>query len=266
MADTRSQELANAVAIDRTAESATAVLRDWDVHVTTILDDQGEVRVRAHDPRTLDAGVTLLRGNAHRALATRHYMPPPVRSSAQTPPRRRARQFAGVGAVVALLATGGIIFRMLPPPPSRVQVVVMPAPVETVTAIEPGPLPSVGGGRDGEAEAKPSQWPALAAVAAPSTAPPPASSRPGPSLRPTTTSARPSTAPVSGSGTTPSGDGPTSQPTTPPRSTARPPTSVTIITSSPSSPSGFGPWACGSSASWTSSGCSQGSSGAPVGP
>ncbi len=265
MADTRSHELANAVAIDRTAESATAVLRDWDVHVTTILDDQGEVRVRAHDPRTLDAGVTLLRGNAHRALATRHYMPPPVRSSAQALPRRRARQFAGVGAVVALLATGGIIFRMLPAPgPSRVQVVVMPAPAETVTVTEPPTLPPVG--RDGEAEAKPPQWAALTTVTAPTTAPPPASPRQGPSLRPTKTPTRPSTAPWSGSGTTPSGNGPTGQPTSPPPSTSRPPTSVTIITSSPSSPSGFGPWSCGSSTSWTSSGCSGGSSRAPVGP
>ncbi len=107
MAGTRSHEVANGVAIDRTAESATAVLRDWDVHVTTILDDQGEVRVRAHDPRTLDSGVTMLRANAHRALASRHYMPAPVKAAPAALPRRRAWQFAGVGAVVAMLATGG---------------------------------------------------------------------------------------------------------------------------------------------------------------
>ncbi len=103
MADTRSHDVARVV-IDRTAESATAVLRDWDVHVTTILDDQGEVRVRAHDPRTLNAGVTMLRGNAHRALSDHHDTPAP----SPRPMRRayRSVRMALAGAVATLTLSG----------------------------------------------------------------------------------------------------------------------------------------------------------------
>ncbi len=262
MADTRSPEVVHAVTIDRTAESATAVLRDWDVHVTTILDDQGEVRVRAHDPRTLDAGVTMLRGNAHRALAARHYMPPPVRSSAETLPPRRRQQFAVVGAFVAVLATGGIVFRLLPPPgPSRVQVVVMPAPAETVTVSAPQSLAPPVARQNGEAEAKPAQG---LAVSAPSTSPTTSRSyatpaRPGSPMRSNTRSTIPSTVWRPASEATPSDGGPTSQPTSSPRPSG-PPTSVRIVTGSSSSPPGTGPWSCGSSASWTSSGCTPGSS------
>ncbi len=134
MADTRSHDLACGVVIDRTGESATAVLRDWDVHVTTILDDQGEVRVRAHDPRTLKAGVTMLRGNAHQALSAQHHMPTP-----SSRPMRRAYHsvaMALAGAMATLTLSGAGLAAELYTLPGWL----LPATVKE-TPVSDGPIP-----------------------------------------------------------------------------------------------------------------------------
>lgn len=263
MAGTHTHGLAHGVAVDRTAESATTVLRDWDVHVTTILDDQGEVRVRAHDPRTLDAGVTMLRGNAYRALAARHYLPAPVKPAPEVPPQRKVWRFAGTSVMVALLAAGAMVLRWATEGHSGVRVVVMPAPTETVTVHDLQPITAEANEPNGEVEVRAEEKPAsaLTAVARPTSTTTPVNGTPSrarPPARPAIRSTTPSTTgtPASETTATKSEGGPTSSPSSSPRSDTGP--SLAILTGSPSSPSGLGPRTCGSSASWTSSGCSPG--------
>lgn len=269
MAGTRTHALPHGVAVDRTAESATAVLRDWDVHITTILDDQGEVRVRAHDPRSLDAGVTMLRGNAHRALAARHYLPPPVRPAPPAPPRRRVRQFAATSAVVALLTAGAIGLRLSGDNDPGVRLVVMPAATETVTVSNPERVTTEVARPESELE-RPAGVPATVMAAGPPTSTTSttalASGTPSTTRPPVTRTARfttpaKSATPTSGTNSTPdagTGGGQTEAP----RSNSGP--SLTIVTRSPSSPSG--PWSCANSTLWTSSGCSSGAAtGQPTG-
>lgn len=56
--------------VERTAESVSIVVRDWDVHVSMLFDHRGELRVRVYDPRDpLSPIVTMLAGNAYEALA-----------------------------------------------------------------------------------------------------------------------------------------------------------------------------------------------------
>lgn len=56
--------------VDRTAESVRVVVRDWDVNVSVLLDDNGEVRVRVYDPRDPFSPIaTMFRGNVYEVLA-----------------------------------------------------------------------------------------------------------------------------------------------------------------------------------------------------
>ncbi|MDQ3931779.1 MAG: hypothetical protein M3252_02935 [Actinomycetota bacterium] len=260
MAGTRTHALPHGVALDRTAESATAVLRDWDVHITTILDDQGEVRVRAHDPRSLDAGVTMLRGNAHRALAARHYLPPPIGPAPAAPPhRRRVRQFAATSAVIALLTAGTIVLRLSGENDSSVRVVVMPFATETVTVSNPQGTTAVNRPDSGSEKAADQPVSAGTAVGTITSTRTLASGTPvarPPATRAArfTTPAKDAT-PTSGTTATPSEGGTGSGPTEAPRSESGP--GVSIVARSPSSPD-RGPWNCANSSIWTSSGCSSG--------